>query len=84
MPQGGIDHGRSMIEACLREMEEEIGTNKAELLREHEEWLHYDIPQPLSDRLWHGKYRPEAALGGTSLHRNRCRHQYRHRRARIL
>ena len=57
MPQGGIDHGESVIEACLREMEEEIGTNKAELLREHEEWLHYDIPQPLSDRLWHGKYR---------------------------
>ena len=44
MPQGGIDHGESVIEACLREMEEEIGTNKAELLREHEEWLHYDIP----------------------------------------
>ena len=57
MPQGGIDHGESVIEACLREMEEEIGTSKAEFLREHDEWLHYDIPQPLSDRLWHGKYR---------------------------
>ena len=57
MPQGGIDHGESVIEACLREMEEEIGTNKAKPLQEHDDWLHYDIPQPLADRLWHGKYR---------------------------
>ena len=57
MPQGGIDHGESVIEACLREMEEEIGTNKAQLLQEHDDWLHYDIPEPLADRLWHGKYR---------------------------
>ena len=45
------------MEACLREMGEEIGTQQAELLQEHDEWLHYDIPQPLADRLWHGQYR---------------------------
>ena len=38
-------------------MQEEIGTNDATKLKEHEEWLYYDIPQPLADRLWHGQYR---------------------------
>ena len=57
MPQGGIDHGESVHDACLREMMEEIGTNTATVLKEHDDWLHYDIPQPLADRLWHGQYR---------------------------
>jgi putative (di)nucleoside polyphosphate hydrolase len=38
-------------------MDEEIGTSSAELLREHNEWLYYDIPLPLADRLWHGQYK---------------------------
>ena len=57
MPQGGIDPGESILEACLREMNEEIGTNTAELLSEHDDWLYYDIPQPLADRLWRGKFK---------------------------
>ena len=57
MPQGGIDLGETPIEACLREMEEEIGTNKAEFLHEIDEWLNYDIPATLADRLWHGQYK---------------------------
>lgn len=57
MPQGGIDPGETLAIACMREMREEIGTNNAELIREHSEWLNYDIPLPLADRLWHGQYR---------------------------
>ena len=57
MPQGGIDEGESPLDACFREMGEEIGTNKAEWLAEHPDWLDYDIPQNLADRLWHGTYR---------------------------
>ena len=57
MPQGGIDPGETAIDACVREMGEEIGTTSAEFLCEHNEWLYYDIPSPLADRLWQGKYK---------------------------
>lgn len=57
MPQGGIDEGEDAITACMRELGEETGTQKAELIAEHPDWLNYDIPQPLSDKLWQGKYR---------------------------
>ena len=35
MPQGGIDEGETPQQAGLREMKEEIGTDKAVILREH-------------------------------------------------
>ena len=57
MPQGGIDEGEDVHTACFREMREEIGTNKAEILRLHPDWLNYDIPRPLADSLWSGTYR---------------------------
>ena len=57
MPQGGIDEGEDVETACFREMREEIGTNKAEILRLHPDWLNYDIPRPLADNLWSGAYR---------------------------
>lgn len=57
MPQGGIDEGEDVEAACFREMREEIGTNKADILRLHPDWLNYDIPRPLADNLWSGAYR---------------------------
>ena len=57
MPQGGIDDGEDVETACFREMKEEIGTNKAEILRIHPDWLNYDIPEALANRLWSGAYR---------------------------
>ena len=44
MPQGGIDEGEDVITACMRELGEETGTRKAELIAEHPDWLNYDIP----------------------------------------
>lgn len=57
MPQGGIDEGESPEAAARREMREEIGTDKAVLLRESREWLRYDLPAELAARLWGGRYR---------------------------
>jgi putative (di)nucleoside polyphosphate hydrolase len=67
MPQGGIDPGETPREAALRELEEEVGTNKAEILAETSDWMHYALPpeiaQGIADArgypngLWGGRYR---------------------------
>jgi putative (di)nucleoside polyphosphate hydrolase len=60
MPQGGIDKGESPVEAALRELEEEVGTDKAEVLRESREWFAYDLPRELAQSLWRGRFRGQA------------------------
>ena len=60
MPQGGIDEGEDAVTACFREMAEEIGTDNAELVAEYPDWLDYDIPEPLANKLWHGTYRGQS------------------------
>ncbi|WP_422610596.1 RNA pyrophosphohydrolase [Pararhodospirillum photometricum] len=57
MPQGGIDAGESPEQAALRELEEEIGTNKATIMGETRDWLTYDLPTPLQGGLWRGRYK---------------------------
>ncbi len=57
MPQGGIDKGETPRAAALRELKEEIGTDKAEFLAESERWLSYDVPPDIAGRLWRGRYR---------------------------
>ena len=57
MPQGGIDDGEDPKTAALRELEEEIGTRNVKILREHPDWLLYDLPPHLVGLAWEGKYR---------------------------
>ena len=57
MPQGGIDEGEEPLEAAFRELEEEIGTANAELLAESRDWLAYDLPRELADKVWRGRFR---------------------------
>lgn len=57
MPQGGVDEGESAQDAALRELKEEVGTTNATILAETEEWLAYDLPPGLRDRVWGGRYR---------------------------
>lgn len=57
MPQGGIDKDEDPRDAVMRELEEEIGTAKAEIIAESEGWLTYDLPKELRKTLWKGRYR---------------------------
>lgn len=57
MPQGGIDKGEEPQTAALRELEEEIGTAKAEIIAETSDWLTYDLPEEIVGKVWKGKYR---------------------------
>jgi putative (di)nucleoside polyphosphate hydrolase len=57
MPQGGIDPGETPRQGALRELKEEIGTDKAEILGESRVWLKYDLPGGLADGIWGGRYR---------------------------
>ena len=60
MPQGGIEPGETPPQAAIRELKEEVGTDKAEILAESRLWLHYDVPKELWERLggmWGGRYR---------------------------
>ena len=56
MPQGGIDLGETPSAAAMREMEEEIGSNKGHILAESNCWYSYRVPTFLIPRLWDGKY----------------------------
>lgn len=57
MPQGGIDEGESPHQAAIRELYEEIGTDKVELLAEASDWYHYDLPEELQHKMWNGQFR---------------------------
>lgn len=56
MPQGGIDEGETVEEAFFREMREEIGTDRAKILKIHDKPLRYDLPPRLRGKLWGGKW----------------------------
>jgi len=57
MPQGGIDPGETPRAAALRELAEEIGTDKAEIVAESNAWLSYDLPPEFAAVAWNGCYR---------------------------
>ncbi|MCC6466958.1 MAG: RNA pyrophosphohydrolase [Alphaproteobacteria bacterium] len=57
MPQGGIDKGETPRAAALRELHEEVGTDRAEVIGEIDRWLGYDLPPDIADRVWGGRYR---------------------------
>ena len=57
MPQGGIDKGETPRQAALRELQEEVGTDKAEIIAEMDDWVTYDLPGHLVGVAFKGKYK---------------------------
>jgi putative (di)nucleoside polyphosphate hydrolase len=57
MPQGGIEHGEEPRVAALRELAEETGIGRAEILAESVDWLRYDLPAELMARARHSGWR---------------------------
>ena len=57
MPQGGLDEDESPREAALRELKEEIGTDKADILAESRGWLKYDVPPVPTSERWSGRWK---------------------------
>jgi putative (di)nucleoside polyphosphate hydrolase len=57
MPQGGIDDGEDARTAAIRELGEEIGTTRADIVAESRDWIPYDLPPAIADKVWKGKFR---------------------------
>jgi putative (di)nucleoside polyphosphate hydrolase len=60
MPQGGIDRGETPRAAAWRELEEEVGTDRAKLIAESRHWLSYDLPPALRPARWNQRYRGQS------------------------
>lgn len=59
MPQGGIRKDEDLAKAVFREMKEEIGNDKGEIIAKHPEKLRYEFPDyaEYQQGLYDGKYR---------------------------
>lgn len=58
MPQGGIDKGEAPCDAALRELVEETGVTAGlvHVAAQTPDWIHYDLPEELLGKAWHGHY----------------------------
>jgi putative (di)nucleoside polyphosphate hydrolase len=62
MPQGGIDPGETPRKAALRELREEVGSDKAEIIAESRVLHRYDLPVEIAGRMWGGRFRGQKQI----------------------
>uniref|UniRef100_A0A8R7PMD0 Nudix hydrolase domain-containing protein n=1 Tax=Triticum urartu TaxID=4572 RepID=A0A8R7PMD0_TRIUA len=71
MPQGGIDPGEEPRAAAVRELREETGVRSAEIVAEAPNWLTYDFPADVKDKLnarWGTNWKGQAQKWHSSWH----------------
>jgi putative (di)nucleoside polyphosphate hydrolase len=56
MSQGGIDSSETPRQAALRELREEIGTDRAEILAESRSWFQHDVPDAIAHGMMGGGF----------------------------
>src|SRR5919106_316886 len=69
MPQGGIDRGERPCDAALRELVEEIGTDRIEPALESSRWYAYDLPPEQIPKFHGGRERRPGVGSGAALDR---------------
>ena len=57
MPQGGVDEGENYLTAAYRELEEVTSIKNADLIKELDGLISYELPKNLLGVIWKGKYR---------------------------
>jgi len=60
MPQGGIGEHEDPASAALRELFEETGMRRVEIIAELPGWHCYDLPPHLQGKVWGGQYRGQS------------------------
>ncbi len=56
MPQGGIDGNEDPLAAAIRELQEETSITSTRLIARAKDWLTYDFPPEIANRLMKGKF----------------------------
>ncbi|KJH40232.1 hydrolase, TatD family [Dictyocaulus viviparus] len=56
MPQGGVNDGEDLERAALRQLLEEVGTDKAEVIAESKSLIYYNLPEEFIPACWNRKY----------------------------
>ncbi len=56
MPQGGIGPTETPREAAIRELKEEVGTDKVRIVAESRDRYSYLLPPTISRSVWNGRY----------------------------
>jgi putative (di)nucleoside polyphosphate hydrolase len=57
LPQGGIDARETPRRAALRELKEEIGTDRVAIIAESKDWFYYDLPPAIAKKAWGGRWK---------------------------